>query len=205
MPFVPAANTLQAELRYNYGSSLAENVLYFQGSAGVTVALATTLGNNLIGWWNTNFKARMPTQVVLREVYVTDLTTQTSFTVSVTTGLPSAGTALQDPLPFNCALCVSLRTANRGRSGRGRNYVLGLLETEVSANTVASTTVSPTLTAYGLLVGAGTFTPGLQLVIVSRFTNKLPRANALVQPVTNAVILDSVVDSQRRRLPGRGR
>lgn len=205
MPFVPAANTLQAELRYNYGSSLAENVLYFQGSAGVTVALATTLGNNLIGWWNTNFKARMPTQVVLREVYVTDLTTQTSFTVSVTTGLPSAGTALQDPLPFNCALCVSLRTANRGRSGRGRNYVLGLLETEVSANTVASTTVSPTLTAYNLLVGAGTFTPGLQLVIVSRFTNKLPRANALVQPVTNAVILDSVVDSQRRRLPGRGR
>lgn len=205
MPFVPAANTLEARMRYTWGSQLVENTLYFQGSAGVTPALATTLGNNLIGWWNTNFKTPASNLLSLVQVYITDLSTATSFTVSVVTGLPSAGGSAVESLPFNCALCISFRTGNRGRSGRGRNYVPGLTEADQAASVVIASRVSGAVTAYTTLVGAGTFTPGLQFCVVSRFSNHAPRISALVQPVTTVLAVDSIIDSQRRRLQGRGR
>lgn len=205
MAFVPAANTLEARLRYNWGTQLVENTLYFEGSAGVTTILASTLGNNLINWWNTNFKANATTILTLTQVYITDLTAQDSFTVSVTTGLPSSGTSISESLPFNCAFCISFRTAFRGRSGRGRNYVPGLTEGDQSGSIVTSARSTALVNAYALLIGAGTFTPGLQWVVVSRFTNKLPRPQALVRPIMNVLAVDSIMDSQRRRLQGRGR
>lgn len=194
-----------AELRYTYGSAKMENVLYFQGSAGVTPALATTLGNSLISWWNTNFKPGASNQFSLVEVHITDLSTQTSFTVTVTTGLPSVGSSTVEGLPFNVAFCISFRTANRGRSGRGRNYVAGLTEADTQFSTIISTRRAAWVTAYGLLMGAGTFVAGLQWCVVSRFTQGLPRQNALVQPITAVLAVDDTTDSQRRRLPGRGK
>jgi hypothetical protein len=205
VPFVPAPNTLEARLRYNIGTQLIENTLYFQGSAGVTTTLANTLGTNLITWWNTNFKASTTNLMALDQVYLTDLTFQNSFTVSVTAGLPSVGTSAIEALPFNCALCISFRTNNRGRSGRGRNYVSGLTENDQAASVIAAGRVSAAVTAYTALIGAGTFTPGLQWCVVSRFNGGIPRAQALVQPITNVLAVDNVIDSQRRRLPGRGR
>jgi hypothetical protein len=204
MAFVPVPNTLQAELRFAYGTQLAENVLYFVGSAGVTPALATSLGTALVTWWNANFKADSVTNFILSSIYMTDLTSQTSFTVTHTTGLPSPGTNGGDPIPFNCALVASFRTAQRGRSGRGRNYVGGWPETQVSSSTPDAARVGRILTGYNLLIGAGTFVAGLQWVVVSRFTNNAPRAVGLAIPITS-VIVDSIMDSQRRRLPGRGR
>jgi len=204
MAFIPAVDCLMAELRFNAGANRAENTLYFQGSAGVSTSLATSLGAALKSWWDTNFKARTWSGWSLNEVYITDLTTQTSFTVSYTTGLPLAGTAVGDGLPYNCAHCVSLRTANRGRSGRGRNYILGLLETDTNGSTISAGRQSADVAAYNLLVGAGTFVAGLQLVVCSRFHANAPRATALLQPVTNVLSVDNIVDSQRQRLPGRG-
>lgn len=205
MAFVPAPNTLQAELRYLYGSQQCENVVYFTGSGGVTPALATSLGAALVAWWNANFKASSPTTMALREVYLTDLSSASSFTVSYVTGLPSNGTNVGDPLPFNCAHCVSFRTANRGRSGRGRNYVTGLIDTDALANTLIAGRVTTDVNAYAALVGAGTFVAGLQFVVVSRFSGGAPRPTALIQPITSVLSVDTTVDSMRRRLPGRGR
>lgn len=205
MPFVPAANTLEARLRFVLDGQIAENVIYFQGSAGVTPALATTLGGALVTWWNTRFKADSGNLMALLEVYMTDLSFATSFTVSYVTGLPSTGTSASPTLPNNVAMCVTFRTGNRGRSGRGRNYVMGLTETDVTGNTISAGRASNAAAAYTALIGAGTFVAGLQWVVVSRFTGGAPRGAALVQPITTALLVNNVVDSQRRRLPGRGR
>jgi len=205
MPFIPAPNTLQARMRYNWGVQLIENTLYFEGSAGVSVALANSLGAALVSWWNTNFKPITSNLMALDQVYITDLTADNSFTVPYSTGLPLTGTNATEALPFNCALCISFRTANRGRSGRGRNYVAGLTEAQQAASVVAAATRLSIVTAYQALVGAGTFVPGLGFSVVSRFHNGLPRAQCLVQPITNVLAVDDILDSQRRRLPGRGR
>jgi len=121
------------------------------------------------------------------------------------TGLPSAGTSAVDPLPFNCAHCVSFRTANRGRSGRGRNYVMGLSDSEAAASAIQTTRLNLDVNAYAALVGAGTFVAGLQFCVVSRYSGGAPRSVALIQPITSVLSVDATIDSQRRRLPGRGR
>jgi hypothetical protein len=204
MPFVPVPNTLQAELRFLWEGQRVENTLYFEGSAGVSPSLATDLGDALIGWWDTNFKALTTDTMSLEEVYLTDLTSATSFTVSDTSGLPLAGTNVSDSSPNNVAHCVSFRTAQRGRSGRGRNYVGGITEADLDGSVISALARAAHVVAYDILVGAGAFVPGLQWVVVSRFTGGAPRTTGLAIPITNVLSVDAIVDSQRRRLPGRG-
>jgi len=205
MAFIPCPQCMQAELRFLWSTQKCENVLHFAASAGVSTSLMQTLGNNLIGWWNTNFKAISSSIYQLNEVYLTDLTSETGSTVSVVTGLPSPGTDVAESMPFNVSLCFSFRTANRGRTSRGRNYVGGLTEGKVNGNGVASTYTTPALTAYQSLIGAGTFTPGTSWVVLSRFLHGQPRPQGITQPITAVVLVDAIVDSQRRRLPGRGK
>jgi hypothetical protein len=170
----------------------------------VDTGLASDLSDALIGWWNANLQADTATNCALNEVFVTDLSSATSFTFSNTTGLPSTGTSGGDPLPNNCAHCVSFRTAGRGRSARGRNYVGGLAESASNGSTLNATIIANHINAYLLLIGAGGFVAGLEWVVLSRFHNGVARATALSQPITNVISVDAVMDSQRRRLPGRG-
>lgn len=205
MPFVPVPDTLMVELRFISQGQNCENTLYFQGSAGVNPSLASDLGDALISWWDTQFQPITSDQTALVEVFLTDLTTDTSFTVSDTAGLPLTGAISTDALPQNCAHCVSFRTAQRGRSGRGRNYVLGMTEGDTQDSIISTLIVSAHVTAYEILIGPGAFVAGLQWVVVSRFHNNAPRTTGLAIPITNVLSVDAVVDSQRRRLPGRGR
>lgn len=204
MPYVPVPDTLQAELRFTWAGQQVENTLYFTGSAGVTPSLATDLGDALIGWWTGQFAPIMSNTLTLVEVFLTDLTTNTSFTVSDTSGLPVTGASTTDSEPNNVSLCVSFRTVQRGRSGRGRNYVPGLTEAQVNGNVVGATTISDITGAYSILLGAGSFVAGLQWVVVSRFHNGVERTTGLAIPITTVLVVDNIVDSQRRRLPGRG-
>lgn len=205
MPFIPAPNTLQARLRFNWSTQLVENTLYFEGSAGVSVALANSLGAALVTWWGTHFAPISSNLMGLLQVYITDLSADNSFVVPYSTGLPIVGANTTEALPFNCAFCISLRTDHRGRSGRGRNFIAGLTEAQQNASIINAATRTTIVAAYQLLVGAGTFVPGLGLSVVSKRHNGIDRVTALVQPVTAVLAVNDVMDSQRRRLPGRGR
>lgn len=204
MPFVPVPDTLMAELRFISQGQKIENTLYFQGSAGVSASLASDLGDALISWWDTQFQPITSDTMALVEVFLTDLSDATSFTVSDTAGLPNAGASTTEPLPANVAHCVSFRTAQRGRSARGRNYIAGMTEADTNGSLISSTIVADHVTAYTILLGAGAFVAGLEWVVVSRFHNGVARTTGLAIPVTNVLSVDAVVDSQRRRLPGRG-
>jgi hypothetical protein len=141
----------------------------------------------------------------MREVYLTDLSSQTAPTVTVVPGTNVLGSGTADPLPNNVALCVSFRTEGRGRSARGRNYISGHAETSLSGNTFNATVSNGIRDAYEELLDATTYTGSWTWVVLSRFEDGVARAAGLVQPVTAVVLTDTTVDSQRRRLPGRGR
>jgi hypothetical protein len=203
MEYVPVDRAAQFELRYLWDTERVENVLYFYESTGWTVSSMTTTAQALFNWWATNLRPLQPSNLILNEVYATDLTTQTSSTASFVPASGNVGTSASASMPNNVALAVSFRTANRGRSGRGRNYFPGLTEATVSVNEVSATTVTAIENAYKLLLN-GTWAGGGGWSVVSRYTNGQPRANGLVQPVINAVVVDATVDSMRRRLPKRG-
>jgi hypothetical protein len=108
-------------------------------------------------------------------------------------------------VPNNVALCLSFRSSGRGRSSRGRNYISGFPEGYVSGNDIDTTLADALVVAYEELKDAATFTDDWTWIVYSRFQNGNARPEALIAPVDAVVLTDYTVDSQRRRLPGRGR
>lgn len=203
MAYVPVSGVWEAQMRMTLHDQLIENTLYFQ-KTGLGAADPVPLANALLVWWNASYAAPLSSELSLREIYLTDLTRQDAATYTQAAPTPHpVGGDLDVAVPTNCALCVSFRSAARGRSARGRNYVPGLGEASVNQSRVSQTKVDAVKAAYqGLFTALG----GLPWtwVIVSRFTAGAPRPAGVVYPVTSVTIVDNVIDSQRRRLPGRG-
>lgn len=108
--------------------------------------------------------------------------------------------------PNNVSFAISFRTALGGRSNRGRNYVPGIPLQAVSGNTITSDFVDNYVQAYqALLVGGGVLPGDWTWVVVSRQTGGVVRPTGVTIPITTVLATDNIVDSQRRRLPGRGR
>lgn len=204
MPFVPVADTVEVELRQLIFGQKVENVLGFRKTGGVSIADATDLWNALLLWWTTDEAHNLSVDISLREGQITDLSSDSGFSVSFAAPTPNPNGFVDSPgLPSNVALCVSFRTPNRGRSFRGRNYVAGLGESEVTGNTVAAPTVAGIQTSYSNLISIAAGV-GFEWVVISRSHNLEPRLTGVATAITSVVVTDPFVDSQRRRLTGRG-
>lgn len=204
MPFIPVENTIMVELRYLIAAQRVENTLYFRNESGPWAQAEAATFAQLIGsWWDTNIKPLLTNEISLTEVYVTDLSSATSWTVTVPLLPPVAGTINEEAMPLNVALCISFRTGNRGRSGRGRNYVVGLVGSQITSSTLNTTPLNAFVAAYNDLK-SDVAAAGVTWVVVSRRSNNAPRVEGITQAIDAAVATDPYVDSQRRRLPGRG-
>lgn len=203
MPFIPVPNTVQAELVYNWNGEICENVFHFEAAGAPIVSEMVELGEYLINWYDVHLQPLHTGNISLINVKLTDLNAAFAPAVDVSTGLPLVGTLPGDSLPNNVAACISKRTIFRGRSYRGRIYHPCLGEAQVTGNTILTATRTSLLAAYSLLIGFSTAGEAWQMVVVSRFEGGAPRATGLTTPVTN-LSMETTVDSQRRRLPGRG-
>lgn len=203
MGFVPTENAAEVELRFTLHGQQVENTLYFYNPDGVGVAGLIDLTTQLNGWYTNHLKTVQASSVVLLELYATDLTSAVAPTYSNTVLNGTPGTFTTGPcLPGNASLTVSFRTTGRGRSARGRNYFIGLPEASVVGNTVDTAYVNAIETAYFELINY--LTEPWQWIVLSRVFEGADRTEGLVQPITNVIIVDPYVDSQRRRLTGRG-
>lgn len=203
MPFIPTPQTLQVEFVHLFNGQYVEWVLHYTGSAAPDTTNMTAFAAACVTWWNANIRSRMTAAVQLIQVKVTDMSSATGEVVTYGTGLPSTGTAVGDSLPNNVALVISKRTNKRGRSFRGRIYMFGWPEAENAGNTVSPTTTNAYLTAWGLLKTLVVGSDSWGMVVLSRYNAGVPRPFGVPTLVTNFTT-DGSVDSQRRRLPGRG-
>jgi len=203
MPFVPFPNTAEAHVRYTYQGQLIENTLYFDRVGGWDDVEMTQLGDSIASTLNSDVMPFMPNTLVLREIYVVDLSSETASAVTYTGGLPQPGLSTEPALPNNVTVTASFRTNGRGRSSRGRNYLPGLTEGRVVGNTVQTSFTDVWLPFWSEMLSLGT-DEGFQWVVASRRANNEWRTTGVTAPVTAVVYTDLTVDSQRRRLPGRG-
>ena len=204
MAFIPVNDVLLLELRQSLFGQKIENTFGFRLDGGWSPAQLATLMNNMLLWWNAELAPFLSEDISLREIVATDLSSATGPVVTQAAPVPNpTGDATIGSLPGSCALCVSFRTNSRGRSFRGRNYVAGLPETNVTGNTVAAATVNGIQTAYQEILIGGVAAP-FEWVVISRFTAGAPRVAGIGTPITTAVVVDPFIDSQRRRLTGRG-
>lgn len=205
MAFIPVLNVAQASVRYTVSGQLCENTLYFLYTTTPGSEDLIDLATYLKGWRATFLKPIQGAHCLLREVYCTSLVSATSPTGAWVENPPDAGTYSGTPLPNNVTVAVSFRTEGRGKSSRGRNYALGLTETALSSTlgqSVQAAYAEDLLAAYEELINNPP--TDWNWVIVSRYTEGAPRASGLYIPVTSVILADSTIDSQRRRLPGRG-
>lgn len=202
--YIPIADVAKIELIHTQDSQRVENVYHVHKSSGAWDATTLTAMCAVFkGWFDASLKAQVSSGVSLVLIVATDQTSKTAPRVEYTTGLPIAGTNAGTVLPNNATCAISWRTALRGRSYRGRTYHIGLTQTQVTANTVGAGTLTALSTAYAALMTAVN-TSGYQLVVASRFQDHLPLLFGVATPIT-AITIDGSVDSQRRRLPGRGK
>lgn len=204
MPFVPVPNTVEVVPQFLYDLQRCANVHHVEKGSAWTTSDMELVAAAYRDWWDTNIRtAFAPTTLSLVSVIVRDLTTQSSPALEFTVGMPLVGTVAA-ALPNHVTLAVKWITALRGRSFRGRTYHVGLAEGHVLNNQLGAAFVNPLLAAYDALRDAlETAVGGLVFVVVSKFANGVPRATGVTTPIIGTG-LDTTVDSQRRRLPGRG-
>lgn len=205
MAFIPAVNTALCEMVCLWSDQIVENTVYFEKAAAWSEDDLLAVARDMLDWWSAAVAPYTNVNVTLQEIKLTDLTSDTAPSVTALPTTPIPGEVTGDPLPNNCTLSIAFKTAGRGRSSRGRNYVLGLSEANVNGNVVDATTVTMIRNAYVAMESAASVTVPVAHVVVSRFHNHAPRTTALIQHVTSYAIVDPFIDSQRRRLPGRGR
>jgi hypothetical protein len=203
MAYVPVPNTLQANVRFVLDGQQIENVLNFLFPAGTFTESSADIYDALNTAFWAVLRTQLSNQLVSTEVYMVDRTSNTGATATFPAFTSPSGNITATAESNQVAFCITHRTANRGRSFRGRTYISGLAKTNITQNTVDLSVANGLRDAFNdfrdLMQVAGT-----PLVVVSRKANGVDRTTGLATPITESLYRDRFVDSQRRRAPGRG-
>lgn len=203
MPRPPTENTAEATLTFLYNGQYCINKHHFLNTAGWDEGSLNNLGTAIREWWADELQASMPTSLSLIEIEVVDLTEGSNLGITVQTGLPLVGANASQQLPNNVTIAVKKGTGFVGRSFRGRTYHIGLTEANVDLNTINSSTQALLQTAYNALREPLGVAIPVDMCVLSEVENGTQRAEGICTVVTG-VNVDPIIDSQRRRLPGRG-
>jgi hypothetical protein len=113
-------------------------------------------------------------------------------------GPPAGGSASEDPLPGQNALCVTLRTAGAGQSFRGRVYLGGFTEAGNTADGQISLSVIDPAVAFLNSVKQAMASNGLTMAVVSRPSLLV----TITTDTTNADGSHSIKVQTRKARPG---
>jgi len=210
MPFVPASGVIEVQSVYLLDGQIVENTCYVFNTvpwdeASIT-AMLETIKNVIV----TQLLPILSNTIHLVRLIGTLLDAIDSISVVNVVSPPQPGGDASQALPNNVTYTVTFLTSGRGRSSRGRNYVPGLAAAARSgANGIDAGFRSDLLSYYDALLAAvntGTTTLG----VLSRFSGvdadkkPIPRTEGVFRGITGFTTFDNTIDSQRRRLPGRG-
>jgi len=204
MPFIPAPQIIMVEFRALMAGQKIENRIMIDNLAPVTSGDLDTVALGYLAWAETEYFPILPASIQLVEVVCTDLTTDSGGQVSRPPSSPTFGGVGSEAMPNEVTICASLRSASRGRSARGRLFVLGLPKSQVLENNVITAHLTALQSAIsGIGSEAGVL--GKQWVVVSyRHDGDVRPGGPVYFPITDVLFVDPVVDSQRKRKPGVG-
>lgn len=197
MPFVAIPSTVKLVIQGTAEATACLNILHYKytGAAPASTALNTFV-NAWLSAHKTQWLACHGAHYTLQAVTATDLSVGSGATYSQPVAGPSnVGTATGIPFPNNVALAVSLKTGLSGRRNRGRVFMGGLTDNQADGSIATGAFQTQLTTLFTALV-LQVFTGGFDLAIASY-------KDAAAKVVTSFVI-DTIMDSMRRRLPGRG-
>jgi len=204
MAFVPVPNTAKVAVMAHLNGQQYVNTTYREKALGWTSTDLFNLATEMMEWATTRFLTLVHTSFALDLVQCVDISVDGG--AQATVAAPAASFGLKGGLcmPNNVAYTVSFRTGRTGRSYRGRNYVGGISDSSVEGvNLVKPAFRAECVDVFNDLIGGTIVTQGAW-VVVSRFHDKVPLTTGVTTVVNTVLTVDNVLDSQRRRLPGRG-
>lgn len=155
--------------------------------------------NAIAAAFESGYGAIMPAlsqDLSITEIVVKDMNVAAGVETTLAITPAMTGGAATASMPGGTALCISLRTALGGRQFRGRKYFSGIPTSEVVENSFTSDFVDSILTGVSTLLTA--------LVTVDHPIQVASPTYGTSSQVIAAIATDLYVDSQRRRLTGRG-
>lgn len=198
MAFIPTIGAIELIIHFTFGG-VPCSITLTVGTGGVPPT-ATQLEDAALlanGWATGTLGDFLSNQVGFTGVTAYDLTSASSPTFEVVNAPPIAGAVADPAVMMNSAIVSSFRTANRGRSARGRNFVAGIPNaSKLDPGHFTTTTAADILGAYLTWLAAAA-TGGFTWVVNSKYTNKAPRLSGFLQQI-NAVIVDNELDTKDR-------
>jgi|SRR5215216_223440 len=203
--FIEAPGVVKAQIIFDASSQKVENVYHILSGAGVALADLDRIQGKLATWLTTNWKPNSSSGVSCALMVLNDESVENGVGKEYIINPAIVGSAAGGNLPLHNTVAIKWSTGLTGRSFRGRTYHVGLVPGHISGNQLSGGFAGTLGTMYNALKttlsGGGTVD---KLVVVSRCNNNVWRSTAVVTEITGASV-DINVDSQRRRLTGRGR
>ncbi len=205
-PFIPAPNCVSIELIYYSFIVVCENVLHVELPDPASLADLQAIRAVVDTWDSGNWKNRRPGGVSLARIKCKALDTNSSPVEDYPLSPIRAGTQGAATCPLNVTFCIKLGTGIIGRSYRGRLYTPGVVPGNlVNVNTMDASEANAIITSLSALKTAlAAASPSATLVVLSYRHNNAWRSTAVATPVSTISYTDLAIDSQRRRLNGRG-
>lgn len=202
MPFIPCPETCRAEMFMVADGQKMENVFHFRDHVPFTVERLEDVSVLLQNWATTRWALVASEHCSVVGFKITSLQNATAPVYEPTIGEAIPGLVAQDMLPLNVAAVVSWKTALRGRSYRGRTYHTGIPVTFVSGSLLLPVVQGSLVTEYSALLAAA-ISNDFQMVVCSLIHDNAVRLEGVATEIISLAV-DAPLDSQRRRLPGRG-
>lgn len=202
MAFVPFPDTAQFEVRYIDDGQKVENVYHVDDATPWDATTLAAMCAVFVNWWDVSMQPLVSDAVQLVGIVAKDMSAEFGVGIDYATGLPLTGGNTSGDFPNNVTLAVKWSTGLSGRSFRGRTYHIGLSKNQVAGQIVVATPLANIVAAYNALI-ADVDAAGGALSVASRFDGGVERTSGVTTHILSASA-DPVIDSQRRRLPGRG-
>lgn len=203
-PFIPVPNTASVELIYQQIGEVSENVFKCYKGTPFSLSDLQALRGVVNTWDSATASAVRTSSASLFRIRTKALDSLGSPMEDYYLPTPRPGTIVGTNAPLNMAFCVKLGTGHSGRSYRGRWYWGNLTMNQTSdAGHMAVVSANLAVAALNTLV-ANLAAAGYTMCVTSYMTGGVWRASGLNTAITTAVATDTLLDSMRRRLPGRG-
>lgn len=206
MAFVPVPDTAECNVIGMLFGQIVENTLYFATEGGWLPSSIIQLAASVGEWAVGSLCAKLSHDYTYLRTEAKDISAPGMTTATNTTGTGTAGGNISDSAPGNVSMCCSFRTNLTGRSYRGRNYVPGIPTGGITGNQIDPVYFDTVVASYNAMVAdyIADDLPDAVWVVVSRYHLGAPRVAGVATPVEVAIATNYDLDSQRKRLNGRG-
>lgn len=182
----------------------AVNTFHVARTVGWTLPNMIDLANAVKTWYDLVYKLAIPTGVSLANIQVRLLDPLNPLAFDAPVSPVSPGTRAGTMEAANVTAAMSERTGKAGRAYRGRMYVPGLVESDVGATDLLSSSIVTLLYNALANLSFGSLPVGDLLAVFHR-PGLTPKPNDNKYDIVQTAVQENIVDSQRKRLPGRGR